>query len=168
MSVLHISNSPSRDVQDSSFLKGDGLLAPAPRCKVLQDNVHPDHSVLAKVTVTDVELSHHLFCGDVKVAQICSGKHWDPGWPPGWTWNTQYTFANNSALDDSELVPPFDYFIPLIKVLPNVFHALAGLNPQKAYGPDAVLLFVFKNCVSVLAPCLAKLFQILVKLLMSR
>ncbi|MPC62967.1 Retrovirus-related Pol polyprotein from type-1 retrotransposable element R1 [Portunus trituberculatus] len=34
----------------------------------------------------------------------------------------------------------------MIKVLRNdVFHALAGLNPRKAYGPDRVLRIVLKN-----------------------
>ncbi|MPC38763.1 hypothetical protein E2C01_032277 [Portunus trituberculatus] len=74
------------------------------------------------------------------------------------------TFAHNSNLDDSGLVapspPPSDYFMSTIKILRNdVFHALAGLNPRKAYGPDGVPLFVLKNCASVLAPCLAKPFQ---------
>ena len=43
------------------------------------------------------------------------------------------TFANNSTLDDSGLVPPSpppsDYFTLSFKVLgSDVFHALAGLN----------------------------------------
>ena len=47
-----------------------------------------------------------------------------------------------------------------IKILRNdVFHALAGLNPRKAYGPDGVPPIV-RNCASVLAPCLVKLFQL--------
>ena len=34
------------------------------------------------------------------------------------------------------LLPPSDYFMPLIKMLRNyIFHALAGLNPRKAYEP---------------------------------
>ncbi|MPC73671.1 hypothetical protein E2C01_068007 [Portunus trituberculatus] len=34
-----------------------------------------------------------------------------------------------------------------IKILRNdVFHALAGINPRKAYGPDGVLPIVLKNC----------------------
>ena len=46
-------------------------------------------------------------------------------------------FANISTLDDSGLVPPSpspsDYFMLPIKILHNdVFHAVAGLNPQKA------------------------------------
>ena len=48
-----------------------------------------------------------------------------------------------------------------IKILRNdVFHALAGLNPGKAYGPDGVPPIVLRNCASVLAPCLVKLFQL--------
>ena len=47
------------------------------------------------------------------------------------------TFAKNSTLDDSGLVPPSppsDYFMLPIKILRNdVFHALAGLNSRKAY-----------------------------------
>ena len=55
---------------------------------------------------------------------------------------------------------PSDYFILPIKILHNdVFHALAGLNPRKAYGPDGVPPIV-RNCASVLAPCLVKLFQL--------
>ena len=51
--------------------------------------------------------------------------------------------------------------MPSINILRNgIFHALAGLNPRKAYGPHGVLLIVLKNCASVLAPCLAKLFQL--------
>ncbi|MPC37010.1 hypothetical protein E2C01_030482 [Portunus trituberculatus] len=47
-----------------------------------------------------------------------------------------------------------------IKVLRNdAFHAFAGLNSWKAYGPDGVPPIVLKNCASVVAPCLAKLFQ---------
>ena len=42
----------------------------------------------------------------------------------------------------------------------DVFHALAGLNPRKAYGPDGVPPIVLRNCASVLAPCLVKLFQL--------
>ena len=75
------------------------------------------------------------------------------------------TFANNSTLDDSGLVPPSippsDYFMLPIKILRNdVFHALAGLNPRKAYGPDGVPPIVLRNCASVLAPCLVRLFQL--------
>ena len=48
-----------------------------------------------------------------------------------------------------------------IKVLRNdVFHALAGLNPRKSYEPDGVPPIVLRNCASVLAPCLVKLFQL--------
>ena len=75
------------------------------------------------------------------------------------------TFANNSSLDDSGLVPPspppFDYTMPLIKILRNdVFHALSGLDPRKACGPDGVPPIVLRNCASVLAPCLVKLFRL--------
>ncbi|MPC96982.1 hypothetical protein E2C01_092267 [Portunus trituberculatus] len=67
------------------------------------------------------------------------------------------TFAQNSTLDDSGLVPPSpppsDYFMSTIEILRNdVLHALAGLNPRKAYGPDGVPPIVLKNCASVLAP----------------
>ena len=73
------------------------------------------------------------------------------------------TFANNSTLDDFGLVPPSpppsDYFMLPIKILRNyVFHALAGINPRKARGSDAVSPIVLRNCASVLAPCLVNLF----------
>ena len=46
--------------------------------------------------------------------------------------------------------PPSDYFMPLIELLCNdVFHALARLIIREVYG-----------CTSILAPCLAKLFQV--------
>ena len=72
------------------------------------------------------------------------------------------TFANNSILDDFWLVPPSpppsDYFMPLVRIFcSDVFHALAGLNSRKA---DGVPSLVLKNYASVLAPCLAKLFQL--------
>ncbi|MPC39518.1 hypothetical protein E2C01_033055 [Portunus trituberculatus] len=75
------------------------------------------------------------------------------------------TFVKNSTLDDSELVLPsrplYNYFMSLIEILRNdVFHALSDLNPWKAYGPDGVPSIILKNCASVLAPCLAKLFQL--------
>ncbi|MPC29983.1 hypothetical protein E2C01_023237 [Portunus trituberculatus] len=73
------------------------------------------------------------------------------------------TLANNSTLDDSGFVPPCpppsDYFMSSIN-RDDVFHAFSGLNPQKAYGPDGVLAIVLKTCASVLALCLAKLFQL--------
>ncbi len=57
--------------------------------------------------------------------------------------------------------PPSDSFMPDIEILPNeVFYALSGLNPQKAYGPDGVPPIVLKNCASVLTPCLVKLFRL--------
>ncbi|MPC37546.1 Procollagen-lysine,2-oxoglutarate 5-dioxygenase 1 [Portunus trituberculatus] len=82
------------------------------------------------------------------------------------------TFANKSTLDDSGLIPPSpspsDYFMSSIKVLCNdFFHALAGLNLRKAYGPDGVRLIVLKNCAFMLAPCLAKLFQLSIDLYLS-
>ncbi|MPC14194.1 hypothetical protein E2C01_006953 [Portunus trituberculatus] len=60
-----------------------------------------------------------------------------------------------STLDDSGLVPPSpppsDYFMSSINILHNdVFHALAVLNPGKAYGPDGVSLIVLKNCACIL------------------
>ncbi len=49
--------------------------------------------------------------------------------------------------------------MPVIKILPNdVFYALSGHNPQRAYGPDGVPPIVLKNCASVLTPCLVKVF----------
>ena len=48
-----------------------------------------------------------------------------------------------------------------IKILRNdVFHALVGLNPRKAYGHDGVPPIVLRNYASVLSPCLVKLFQL--------
>ena len=75
------------------------------------------------------------------------------------------TFAVNSTLDDSGHIPPSpppsDSFIPKIKILKSdVIHTLSGLNSRKAYGPDGVPPIVLKNCASVLAPCLVKLFQL--------
>ncbi|MPC63099.1 hypothetical protein E2C01_057193 [Portunus trituberculatus] len=76
------------------------------------------------------------------------------------------TCANNSTLDDSGLVTPStspsDYFMLTIKVLCNdVFHALTGLNHQNAYEPDGgVPSIVLQNCATVLASCLAELFQV--------
>ena len=75
------------------------------------------------------------------------------------------TFSKNSTLDDSGHIPPThppsDSFMPVIKILQNdVFYALSGLNPQKAYGPDGVPPIVLKNCASVLSPCLVKLFRL--------
>ena len=48
----------------------------------------------------------------------------------------------------------------LSKFFVDVLHALAGLNPRKAYGPDGLPPIVLRNCASVLAPCLVKLFQL--------
>ena len=75
------------------------------------------------------------------------------------------TFADNSTLDDSGLVPPSppgsDYFMPNIKILGiEVSHALAAFNPRRAYGPDGVPPIVLKNCASVLLLCLVKLFPV--------
>ncbi len=50
---------------------------------------------------------------------------------------------------------------PVIKILKTeVFHALSGLNPRKAYGPKGVPPIILKNCGSVLTPCLVKLFRL--------
>ena len=78
--------------------------------------------------------------------------------PPG------FLPSNNSTLDDSGLVPPSlppsDYFMPLVRILLNdVFHVLAGLNSREAFGPDGIPP-ILRNCASVLASCLAKLFQL--------
>ncbi len=77
------------------------------------------------------------------------------------------TSCNNSILDDSTHIPPpypfsdSDSFMPVIKILPNeVFYALSGLNPQKAYGPDGVPPIVLKNCASALTTCLVKFFRL--------
>ena len=75
------------------------------------------------------------------------------------------TFANNSTLDDSGHIPPSpppsDYIMPFIRILyKDVFHALSGLDTRKAYGPDGIPPIVLKNCASVLAPCLVKLFRL--------
>ena len=75
------------------------------------------------------------------------------------------TFSKNSTLDDSGHIPPThpssDYTMPVIKILNNdVFYALSGLNPRKAYGPDGIPPIVLKNCASVLTPCLVKLFRL--------
>ncbi len=60
-----------------------------------------------------------------------------------------------------QLITPSNSFMPVIKILKNdVFCALSGLNPQKAYGPDGVPPIVLKNCASVLTPYLAKLFRL--------
>ena len=69
------------------------------------------------------------------------------------------TFAINSTLDHNghnpSIPPSSDYFIPQIKIFHyDVFHVLSGLNSRKAYGPDGILLIVFKNCASELASCL--------------
>ncbi len=51
--------------------------------------------------------------------------------------------------------------MPVIKILKSeLFHAPSGLNPRKAYGPDGIPPIVLKNCASVLAPCLVKLFRL--------
>ena len=52
------------------------------------------------------------------------------------------------------LLPPSHYFMPLIKMHCNdVFHALAGLNPKKVYGPDGVPPILLKNYASVSVLC---------------
>ncbi len=76
-----------------------------------------------------------------------------------------HTFSANSTLDNSGHVPPTyppsGSFMPAIKILKNdVFYALSGINPRKAYGPDGVPPIVLKNCASVLTPCLVKLFRL--------
>ena len=56
-------------------------------------------------------------------------------------------------------LPPSDHFMPSIKFLHYyVFHALAGLNTRKDYGPDGVPLLFTKTVL----PCLllVKLFQL--------
>ncbi len=51
--------------------------------------------------------------------------------------------------------------MPVIKFLPDdVFYALSGLNPQKAYGPDGVPPIVLKICATMLTPFLVKLFRL--------
>ncbi len=51
--------------------------------------------------------------------------------------------------------------MPVIKILKNdIFYALSGLNPRKAYGPDGVPPIVLKNCASVLTPCLVQLLRL--------
>ena len=75
------------------------------------------------------------------------------------------TFALNSTLDDSGHIPPSyrtsDSILPTIKILNNdVFHALSGLDPRKAYGPDGIPPIILKNCASVLTPCLVKLYRL--------
>ena len=77
------------------------------------------------------------------------------------------TFAHNSTLDDSGLIPPSpppsDYIMPFIKITYNdVFYALSGLDSRKAYGPDGVPPIVLKICASVLSPCLVKLLHLCV------
>ncbi len=76
-----------------------------------------------------------------------------------------HTFSANSTLNDSGHVPltysPSGSFMPVIKILKNdVFYALSGLIPRKAYGPDSVPPIVLKNCASVLTPSLDKLFRL--------
>ena len=75
------------------------------------------------------------------------------------------TFAFNSSMDDSGVVPPSpppsDSFMPVLKIFNyEVLSALSGLDPRKAYGPDGIPPIVLKNCASVLTPCLAKLFRL--------
>lgn len=67
-------------------------------------------------------------------------------------------------LDDSGLIPPspppFDCIMPFIKITYNdAAYAVSRLDPQKTCVLGDVPCIIFKNCVSVLAPCLVKLFQ---------
>ena len=51
--------------------------------------------------------------------------------------------------------------MPLVRILRcDVCHALTGVNSRKVYGPDGVSPIVLKNCASVIASYLAKLFQL--------
>ncbi len=59
-------------------------------------------------------------------------------------------FSKNSTLDDSRHVSPTypssDFTMSVIKILNNdVFYALSGLSPWKAYGPNGVPPIVLKN-----------------------
>ena len=59
------------------------------------------------------------------------------------------------------LFPPSNYFMLPTKILRNdVFHALAGLNPRKAYIPNEIPPIALRNGAPVLALCLVKLFQL--------
>ena len=75
------------------------------------------------------------------------------------------TFAQNSTLDDSGSIPPTlntsNSFMPPIRIFfKEVFSALSRLDSSKACGPDGVPPVVLKNCASVLAPCLSRLFRL--------
>ncbi len=80
----------------------------------------------------------------------------------------------NSSLKLSLKIPPWtilgifppthpssDYTMPNIKILNNdVLMPLSDRNPRKAYGPDGIPPIVLNSCVSVLTPCLVKLFRL--------
>ena len=73
-------------------------------------------------------------------------------------------FSSNSTLDDSNFpVPPVS---PLSEPMPKFFICsktvwkfLKALNAKKAHGPDGVPPRILKECASVLAPVLARLFR---------
>ncbi len=51
--------------------------------------------------------------------------------------------------------------MPDINILNNdVFYALSGLSPRKAYGPHGISPIVLKTCDSVLTNCLVKRFRL--------
>ncbi len=59
------------------------------------------------------------------------------------------------------LISPSGSFMLVIKILPHeIFYALSGFNPKKAYRHDGVPPIVLKNCASVLTPCLVKLLRL--------
>ena len=75
------------------------------------------------------------------------------------------TFASNSTLNDSGVIPPTpppsNSFMPNIVISSkDVISALSELNTKKAYGPDGIPPVVLKTCASELAPCLGKLFRL--------
>ncbi len=57
--------------------------------------------------------------------------------------------------------PPSDYIMSLITITcKDVFYDTFGLDSRKAYGSDGVPPIVLRNCASVLAPWLVKLFHL--------
>lgn len=71
------------------------------------------------------------------------------------------TFAINSTLDDSGLLPLLSLIMAVIKILPNdVLIAFFGLYLRKAHNSDGVPSVVLKNCASILTFCLVKLFHL--------